>query len=277
MAYEFLANRMYRMPTHFGPTLGPRHNPDGGRYDWSDHEFDAVSAHFLSEKPALEALLPPGFELYGDPVVKVTFAYLRNLPWLAGRGYNTLGVNIPARYKGKVDEAIGSLCLVLWENMADPIITGREELGVAKIYCDLPPPRVVAGRMNCEASWYGFRFLDMDLGGLRDADLAKDRLDPGPDMQGNLLHYKYMPKTGEWGTAAIAHAALSPSLTAGEVVVAKIGNGTIRFKRPAWEDMPTQFRIVNTLADLPVVKSLGASTITIRGGNFDLYNQRALS
>ena len=200
MAYDFLANRMYRMPTHFGPALGPRHNPDGGRYDWSEHEFDAVSASFLSERSALEALLPPGFELYGEPVVKMTFAYLRNLPWLAGRGYNTLGVNIPARYKGKTDTVIGSLCLVLWENMADPIITGREELGVAKIYCDLPPPRINAGRMNCEASWYGFRFLDMDLDGLRDADLAKDRLDPGPDTQNNLLHYKYMPRTGEWGT-----------------------------------------------------------------------------
>jgi hypothetical protein len=41
--------------------------------------------------------------------------------------------------------------------------------------------------------------------------------------------------------------------------------------------MPTQFRIVNTLADLPVLQALGASTITIRGGNFDLHNQRALS
>jgi hypothetical protein len=277
MAYEFLASRMYRMPTHFGPTLGPRHDPNGARYDWSEHEFDAVSAFFLSDQAALEALLPPRFELYGEPVVKITFAYLRNLPWLAGRGYNTLGVNIPARYRGESETVVGSLCLVLWENMADPIITGREELGVAKIYCDLPAPRITAGRMNCEASWYGFRFLDVTLDGLRDADPAKDKLDPGPDTQSNLLHYKYMPRTGHWGTADIAHATLSPALSGGDLLGAKIGNATIRFQRPSWEDMPTQFRIVNMLAALPVVKPLGASTITIRGGNYDLYSQRALS
>ncbi|MGE0241035.1 MAG: acetoacetate decarboxylase family protein [Parvibaculaceae bacterium] len=277
MTYEFLANRMYRMPTHFGPTLGPRQGPKGGRYDWSLHEFDALSLYFRSERSALEALLPPDFELHEDPVVTISFAYLRNLPWLAGRGYNTLGVRIPARYVGVHETAIGSLSLVLWENMADPIITGREELGVAKIYCDIPPPRATPGKLQCEASWCGFRFIELTMEGLHDVDPARERLDPGPDTDGNLLHFKYFPRTGEWGKADVAYATLTPPVADGTVATARKGTGTLTFHRPRWEDMPTQYRIVNMLADLPRLDVLGVSEITIRGGNFDLYAQRALS
>lgn len=276
MSYEFLPDRLYRMPTHFGPSLSPRQGPDGRRFDWSAHEFDAISVYYLSQASALEALLPPGFSLHGEPVVTLSFAYLRNLPWLAGRGYNTLGVRIPARFTGKADMEIGSLSLVLWENMADPITTGREELGVAKIFCDIPEARLTGGRTICEASWQGFRFLELTLDDITAVDPKAERLDPGPDTGGNLLHYKYLPRTGSWGTADVAYATLSPPVTSAVIKRAFKASGTFAYSEPRWEDMPTQFHIVKRLAGLPVVKMLGASMLTI-GGQFDLYDQRALS
>ena len=39
------------------------------------------------------------------------------------------------------------------------------------------------------------------------------------------------------------------------------GTGHFEFYRARWEDMPTQFHIVNALADLPIVRVLGAEAI----------------
>ena len=42
---------------------------------------------------------------------------MKNINWLAGRGYNTLGVRFPARYCGKRDQVSGSYLAVLWEKL----------------------------------------------------------------------------------------------------------------------------------------------------------------
>jgi hypothetical protein len=39
------------------------------------------------------------------------------------------------------------------------------------------------------------------------------------------------------------------------------GTGHFEFHRARWEDMPSQFHIVNVLADLPIVRVLGAEAI----------------
>ena len=49
---------------------------------------------------------------------------MKEIEWLAGRGYNTLGVSFPVVFNGEVDRATGSLLTVLWENLTDPILTG---------------------------------------------------------------------------------------------------------------------------------------------------------
>lgn len=50
---------------------------------------------YRSTKEALEALLPDGYSVESDsPTILFEVMELRKLPWLAGRGYNTLGVYI---------------------------------------------------------------------------------------------------------------------------------------------------------------------------------------
>ena len=85
--------------------------------------------------------MPPGFSLRYPNIVCLSFIYSTEVEWLAGRGYNLFGVTVPATYNGQQDVVDGDLQLVLWENMADPIITGREDLGFAKVYCELPEPQ----------------------------------------------------------------------------------------------------------------------------------------
>ena len=83
---------------------------------------------------------------------------------------------------------------VLWESMADPILTGREELGWPKIFADIPAPVHEAGRWRASASWEGFTFLDIAAG-----DFVAGAECPAAPM----MFHKYVPRTGEWGEAEI--------------------------------------------------------------------------
>ena len=277
MSYHFQADRMYRMPTHFGPRTGPRQGPDGRKFDNIDSpRTTRISLSFLSSAAQLEALLPPGFALDGEPVVTISASYMTEIEWLAGRGYNTLGVSFPARYRGQEDEVRGSFLTVLWENLADPIITGREELGFAKIYCELPPPTVLNGNYRLTASWMGFQFLELEATDLRQQSAAEIDAFVQSQTGDGLLHYKYMPRTGEWGQADSAYAVLTPAAAPNQTIQERwLGTGRVQWRAARWEDMPTQYNIVNRLAELEVGEVRGASLVKTVGGK-DLSDQRIL-
>lgn len=278
MTYEFDPDAMYRMPTHFGPRTGPRRGPDGERFANIDSPRSNVfSLSFLTDADQLEPFLPPGFMLEGEPVVTVSANYMTEIEWLAGRGYNTLGVSFPVRFKGERDDVRGRLLTVLWENLTDPIITGREELGFSKIYCELPPPVHLRGEVHITASWLGYKFLDLNLNNLQQQ--SSEEIENAAKASGDagMLHYKYMPRTGEWGTADSAYAVLTPADTPNRRVLEQyVGDGHLSFHNARWEDMPTQYNIVNAFAGLTIRAYRGASLIKSIGGK-DLSDQRILS
>ncbi len=266
---------MYRMPTVFGPATGPRRGPDGRKFDCIENpKAKSISVSFRSSPDQLASLLPERFELDGNPVVTVTATYMTDIEWLAGRGYNMLGVSFPAVYVGREETARGPFLAVLWENLADPIITGREELGFAKIYCSLPDAEISGKAASCSANWLGFEFFEMEVTGLESQSLPAS--DTAAEFDG-VLHYKYIPRTGEWGVADVCHAAISPEGTSNNrrVMSHKSGEGRITWNRARWEDLPTQYNIVNGLADLDVVEFIEGS-VTESIGSKDLSDQRIL-
>ena len=277
MPYQFEPDKMYRMPTHFGPRTGPRRGPDGQKFENKDTpKTTSISVSFLTNPEQLEPLLPERFEFAGEPVVTVAASYMTEIEWLAGRGYNILGVSFPVTFNGDQDHVTGSLLTVLWENLTDPIITGREELGYSKIYCELPTPVVLRGETHVIASWMGFKFLDVKVYNLRQQSTEElQNLAQAPTSDG-VLHYKYMPRTGEWGTADIAYAVLTPAAAPNRVTKARwVGEGSVQFHKARWEDMPTQYNIVNTFYDLEIKEYRGASVTKTVGGK-DLSDQRIL-
>lgn len=277
MPYQFQPGKMYRMPTHFGPRTGPRQGPDGRKFENKETpKSTAVAVSFLTEAQQLEALLPERFSLAGEPLVTVTATYMTEIEWLAGRGYNTLGVSFPATFHGEQEQVTGNFLSVLWENLADPIITGREELGFAKIYCELPPPTVLHNQYHVMASWLGFKFLDLHVSNLRQQspdELAA--LTAAPATAGTL-HFKYVPRTGEWGAADVCYAVLTPAATPNRVITERwVGAGSLQFHHARWEDLPTQYNIVNAFHDL-AIRELRAASVTKTVGGKDLSDQRIL-
>ncbi|HCI85778.1 MAG TPA: hypothetical protein DHV68_02920 [Dehalococcoidia bacterium] len=272
MSYTFKPDEMYRMPTHFGPATGPRRGPEGRKFECIDNPKSvSLSVAFLSNAAQLENLLPPGFSLHGDPIVTVTETNMTEIEWLAGRGYSVLGVTIPAKFKGEKDTAVGPFLTVLWENLADPIITGREELGFSKIYCEIPDIRVVDNTAAAQASWLGFQFMDMEVTNLVPTS------EPAPAKQvDGQLHYKYMPRTGEWGTADSQYAVITPAEGWNAVVNENlVGDATINWNEARWEDLPTFYQAVNAFAELEIKEFVGGSLTRSTGGK-DLSDQRIL-
>lgn len=277
MPYQFDPKAMYRMPTHFGPRTGPRRGPDGKGFDCIDSpKSTTLAVSFLTNAKQIEAFLPPRFALAGDPVVTVHATYMTEISWLAGRGYTVLGVAFPATYNGDVDQITGSFLTVLWENLTDPIITGREELGFAKIYCDLPDPVVWRGNYHATASWLGFKFLDINVDNLTQQSADEIAALGANNKSAGTLHYKYMPRTGEWGTADVEYACLTPAEGSNARVLERwTGDGTVEFQHARWEDMPTQYNIVNAFHGLEILEYRGASVTKSVGGK-DLRDQRIL-
>ena len=281
--YIFIPGEWYRMPTHFGPATGPRKGPDRRAFDWTNSPKSTVlSVSFLGKREQMQKLLPPGFAINGEPIVTVAMTYFTEIAWLAGRGYNTLGVSFPVTFTGKQDKATGTFLLILWENLTDPIITGREELGFSKLYAELPPARMLADTARVTASWLEFPFLDIELTGLTQVDLAaRPAAAPAPvstnggELRGQM-HYKYMPRTGEWGKADASYAVITPAGGSTQRTLEMWrGKGTVKFHRARWEDMPTQYMIVNAFADLDIVEFRGA-TLTRSIGGKDLSDQRIM-
>jgi hypothetical protein len=209
--------------------------------------------------------------LAGEPVVAVTMMYLTNIGWLAGRGYNIAEVSFKnVVFDGDEGSVAGAFTPVLWESLADPIITGREELGFPKIYGEIPDAIVLGGTTQCSASWQGFRFLELSASDLVEAPRT-GRTPPGPSM-----FLKYLPKTGTWGEADASYmTATAPSGPPPAIERIMTGAGKFQFHAARWEDMPTQYHIVSALAALPLREFRGSEIVVSSGGG-DLINQRIL-
>lgn len=275
MSYTFRPDRYYRMPTHFGPALGPRQGPDGQQFSCTDSPKDlALQATFKADPEQLEKLMPPGFALRKPYSLCFTFDYVTDCEWFAGRGYNLFGVTTPVIYHGEEGTVEGDLQLVVWENKADPIITGREDLGFCKIYCEIHEAQFLGDKVTCRASWDGCEIATLTLSGLK--QIAIEDYPQGHPSEGTL-NYKYIPKTFIPGESDLEYAVLTPAdwpnVVIEKVVVAD--SAECHFRQASWEELPTLVHIVNTLAALNLGECTSAVLTKTRGGK-DMSDQRIL-
>lgn len=284
--FQFEKNGMYQMPVHFGPCCGPRRGPDGKRfYEKGPQESTQHTLVYETDPEVLKMYLPEGF-LLRRPYVIVIHKMHRNLPWLAGHGYNVTAFNVPVTYYGQKETVIGNYQLAIWENHADPIICGREQLGYSKIFADIEDIRKNSNVETAALSSWGFKFLNLKFrfnekpneNNLK--ELKSVLFDPENE---GLLHYKYIPHSeAGFNIPDVCYVALTPNnfkipdntkpLPAPERIWCQ---GELQWSIPRWEDMPTQYHIVQGLASLPVIRYIGASRVYLQHYN-DVYHQRAV-
>jgi len=220
-------------------------------------DVTSVSVSFLSRKEQLEALLSPGKNLsvHGLPIVSVTAVYQGALFWLAGRGYNLILVNFPVEFRGKKERVTGSFNFVVWENMTEPILMGRETLGWPKIYAEIPPARILQDKVHVSATWYGYNFLDMYLEGVRmmtPTEILERQ--KGAQPNAGIISHKYVMKTGHPEEADADYLTISTNIGAKPATLKELSTGkaSLIFHQSTWEQLPTMSHIVNKLAELEV-------------------------
>ncbi len=240
--FKFNPESLYQMPHHFGP----RFQKGSALYG----DVTTIAITYLTDQNLLAKYLPAPFAVGPEPLVSVSYAMNREIEWLAGGCYNIIGVNVSAVFKGKVDQVAGSYCLVMWENLTDPILAGREIQGIPKIYAEIPDHTIYEGRWTACASYRGHKIVDLMIKDLKPLPVAQVKEIEKMSREGNWMGWKYIPKTGEPG-AEVSHATLFP--TEPTFKEAWIGTGEVKWNRLTWEQNPTQFHIVNALEELPVL------------------------
>lgn len=277
MSLTFKPNVRYRMPVVFGPAPGPRQKPDGT--PWTVEESGTANVQwatiaYRTHRAKLERLMPPGFRVGAEPLVHVTLGFFRNLYWLAGRGYGIVNVEVPVVYSGKSETIEGGFCLALWEGRPDAIITGREELGFPKLFADIPDVRLEpgSGRIAGHASWLDFRFFELEMHGFEEVEPAQRVL---PGAPGAPIFYKYMPRTGPFGSGGcdVAYATTSaplPGADGGATTIQfadakyrkwKAAGGAVRWHRATFDELPTTCHVVNGIADLDMLEVVNAEMV----------------
>jgi hypothetical protein len=201
------------------------------------------------------------------------------MAWLGGNDYNHFGLYIHGfQYKKRDGTAVdGTYIPVFFENLTDPIVTGHDELGMPKIYCEIGIKHS-SKSLNMQASWRGTSFVSIHIANL---DVADNASSVTGDEQENELVYKYIPAVGEKGKADCEYAVVIPlseeakkvPSTTNSVMTSKNANiscHTVDRKR-----LPTLYHVVETLSEIPVYEVLGAKVVEGLGAR-DLSSARRI-
>jgi len=223
------------------------------------HNVTSIIVSYLTDRDKLARYIPAPFEVAELPIISVAYSCNKEIDWLAGRCYNLIGINAAVKFSGVEDQLEGYLTLVMWENLTDPILTGREFQGIPKIYADIPDHQIINGKWSVNASHFSNRILSMSAKDLivpSDEEIAESQ----ESMKGkdNWLGWKYIPSPDGVG-ADVSYPTIFPSEN--ETTEIWVGQGSVQWEHLTWEQNPTQSHIVNALADLPILDYVHTAVI----------------
>ncbi len=259
----------FRMPRTFGYAPGPRNLPAGHRHLQYQKELVSWTVSALTDPDQLARMLPERLALAGEARLELVVMSFRNIGWLAGRGYDILMVRIPARWMENQQAVSGYFVPVVWENMADPIITGREELGWPKIFAEIAVSEPSEAQWRARASWDGHCFFDCHASAFEEVTTC--------ETARPLVFEKFVPATGEPEAADACYLTVTqPDGPEPQVRSIAKGKGSFAFHGASWEQMPTQYPIANALASLPLADFSPVIRVVSSGGG-DGSGQRKLA
>jgi hypothetical protein len=265
-------NEYKRTPTAFGPFPGPRQSLTGSKRRNSVTTTLTATITFKTLKSDVESLLPNADYSFQTPSTDI-HAYaslvskrLGSLDWLAGRGYDLYSLYIHGvQYTRPEDGQVfrGSYLPVLFENMADPIISGREELGWPKLFSDIAVQHNVDS-YAATLSWQGSSFGSFCMEGLQEVSEISEVKTPAPALlagedNGVLIH-RYVPAVGRPGMADADYQVWIDAARDAEIVVPKVKRkwvaqkSSFHFDGLDWQRLPTLHHIIARMAALTTVE-----------------------
>ncbi|KAL1870818.1 hypothetical protein VTK73DRAFT_2410 [Phialemonium thermophilum] len=265
----------WRMPVSFGPMPGPRQTFEGRPRTTARSTFTTASIQFKTSRTLLQNLLPSESFRFQDSgtVAYASFSQttLHEMEWLGGGGYRHLGLYVHGVQYTQQDGQVtsGTYMPLLFENLTDPIISGREELGMPKVYCSIDVFRR-ASSYRIQTGWEGATFGTFTLEDLEEEDgpAAAEQSTLGGEADEGILAYRYIPRVGERGKADVEHAVFVPHAEEARAVpsmvhrVARAAKASFQFDPLNWEALPTLHHIVLRLAEIPVYEVVSAKVVS---------------
>lgn len=269
----------WRMPIAFGPMPGPRQTHLGLPRDGSKSTFTTASIKFKTSRTVLQNLFPPGRSgrwqfSSADTVAYASFSQttLDKMEWLGGSGYSHLGLYVHGVEYVKKDGSVvkGSYLPILFESLTDPIVSGREELGMPKLYSSIDIYRRSTS-YRVRTGWQGALWGDFLLEGLKEVDPSTATGGISGEADAGILAYKYIPKSGRENknVAAEEHAVFDafseavPKPRPQKVYVAE--KASFQIDGLDWEQLPTLHHVIGRLAEVPVYEIVGARVVEGEG------------
>ncbi|KIW99960.1 uncharacterized protein Z518_10888 [Rhinocladiella mackenziei CBS 650.93] len=265
----------WRMPIQFGPMPGPRQTHEGVVRNALESTFTTASIKFKTSRTVLQNLFPPGNKKYRfkspGTVAYASFSQttLDKMEWLGGSGYHHLGLYIHGVEYVKDDGEIvsGTYMPILFESLTDPIVSGREELGMPKLYSAIDVYRGTQSyRIN--TSWQGSHWGNFRLEGLTPVTDMKNVTGKisGEDDDG-ILVYRYVPKVGRAnkGTSAEEHAVFVPyKEDMPQPVTQRVWQAcraTFKIDALDWDCLPTLHHVIERLEEIPIYEVVGGKVV----------------
>lgn len=276
--WKRIPNPYWRMPIAFGPMPGPRQTHLGVPRDGTKSTFTTASIKFKTSRTVLQNLFPPGrrgwrFTSPGT-VAYASFAKttLNKMEWLGGSGYSHIGLYVHGVEYVKKDGSTvkGSYLPILFESLTDPIVSGREELGMPKLYTSIDVYRR-ATSYRIRTGWQGALWGNFLLEDLVEVDPSSASGGISGEADAGMLAYKYIPKSGRTNknVAAEEHAVWDPFSEATPKPMPKrvytTKKASFQIDALDWEQLPTLHHVICRLAEVPVYEVIGAKVVEGEG------------
>ncbi|KAK5085141.1 hypothetical protein LTR05_004420 [Lithohypha guttulata] len=266
----------WRMPVAFGPMPGPRQDHRGKPRDGTSSTFVTASIKIKTSRTVLQNLFPPGSKAWRfkspGTIAYCSFSQttLDGMEWLGGSGYNHLGLYIHGVEYVKADGSIvsGVYMPILFESLTDPIVSGRDELGMPKLYSAIDVGRST-NSYNVTASWRGQTWGHFEWNSLQEDDISNTAGKmTGDDADKGILVQRYIPAVGRElkGHAEADYAVFEdfdgvnpkprPERTWSTT------NARFSIESGCWKTLPTLHHVISRLAEIPVYEVIAAKVVS---------------
>jgi len=268
----------WTMPIAFGPMPGPRQSFEGKPRDLSESTTITSSITFKTSRTMLQNFFPPGSKQFSftSPgtvaFASISQVTLDGLEWLGGKGYDFIRIQIHGvTYIGKDGKTIqGTYVPVLWENLTDSILSGREELGMPKLYSEIVETRHKTTQI-VQTSWRGAKWGYFEWIDLEEVDKdVSSHSKLGFELGEGILMQRYIPsvgrdKRGISETEYTVFEQFPSSLNSKITRILKSKKGYVSIEPQNWTTLPTQHHIIARLADIPIFEVVDARIVEAVG------------
>lgn len=237
--FQFPMDHVGYNPVHFQPT-----SEFVTSTDFLYEDIHRLSIIYETDMEKLSQYIPQDLELLSNKLF-ITAVQNGRVAMYGNRPYNLLTVMAAVGY----GDMTGVYPLSMWENDPDPVMGGREILGVPKTMANIDNVIKIGDHFYCGAGYYCYNFVRMKAECSTPAP-QKMLDDANTGAYNWSFNIKYMPNANGIGPC---YAALVAYPEVRHDYKMLLGKGQVEWTIPEDYQYPMQSHIVKAIAELPIL------------------------